>query len=74
MGLDLYGGICGWALARAHARRGDAVAISAYLGTGDVFDSAIADFSEAYADVNAKDHAAYRAAIEAGRVSVPQPS
>jgi uncharacterized protein (DUF2252 family) len=68
-GLGFYGGICAWALARAHARTGDSVAISAYLGTGDVFDSAIADFSEAYADQNAKDHAAYVAAIKSGRVS-----
>jgi uncharacterized protein (DUF2252 family) len=68
-GLAFYGGICAWALARAHARTGDAVAISAYLGTSDTFDGAIADFSEAYADQNATDHAAYVAAIEAGRVA-----
>jgi uncharacterized protein (DUF2252 family) len=68
-GLATYGAVCGRALARAHARTGDAVAISAYLGTSDTFDSAIADFSETYADVNARDHAAYVAAIEAGRVS-----
>ncbi len=71
VGLGFYGGLCGWALARAHARTGDAVAISAYLGTSDRFDGAIADFAETYADVNARDHAAYRAAIEAGTVSVP---
>ncbi len=59
------------ALARAHARTGDAVAIAAYLGTSDRFDGAIADFAETYADVNARDHAAYVAAIEAGRVSMP---
>jgi hypothetical protein len=70
-GLGFYGGICGWALARAHARSGDSVAISAYLGTSDTFDGAIADFAEAYADVNARDHAAYVAAIKAGRVSLP---
>ncbi len=70
-GMSFYGGICGWALARAHARSGDAVAISAYLGTGDTFDGAIADFAEAYADVNERDHAAYLAAIDAGRVSMP---
>ena len=68
-GLGLYGGICGWALARSHARSGDAVAISAYLGTSDTFDSAIADFAETYADVNARDHAAYVDAINAGQVS-----
>ena len=71
VGLIFYAGICGWALARAHARSGDAVAIAAYLGTGDKFDGAIADFAETYADVNARDHAAYLAAIEAGRVSTP---
>jgi uncharacterized protein (DUF2252 family) len=70
-GLGFYGGICGWALARGHARTGDAVAIAAYLGTSDTFDGAIADFAETYADVNARDHAAYLAAIEAGRVSTP---
>ena len=74
-GMALYGALCGWALARAHARSGDAVAIAAYLGTSDVFDAAIADFAEAYADVNARDHAAYRAAIEAGTVSTrPDPA
>jgi uncharacterized protein (DUF2252 family) len=71
-GMGFYGALCGRALARAHARTGDAVAISAYLGTSDTFDGAIADFAETYADVNARDHAAYLAAIEAGKVSVPQ--
>ncbi len=70
-GLGFYGGLCGWSLARAHAVTGDAVAISAYLGTSDGFDGAIADFSEAYADVNQRDYAAYLAAVEAGTVSVP---
>ena len=71
LGLGLYGALCGRALARAHARTGDAVAIAAYLGTGDTFDGAIADFSETYADLNARDHAAYVAAIKAGRISTP---
>ena len=70
-GLGIYGALCGRALARGHARSGDAVAIAAYLGTSDAFDGAIADFAETYADVNAADHAAYLAAIEAGRVSLP---
>ena len=70
-GLGLYGAICGWSLARAHAVTGDAVAIAAYLGTSDKFDGAIADFAETYATVNERDHADYVAAIEAGRVSVP---
>ncbi len=73
-GLAFYGGICGWALARAHARTGDSVAISAYLGTNDTFDGALADFAETYADVNAADHAKYLAAIKAGTVSVPKPA
>ena len=70
-GLTYYSALCGRALARAHARAGDAVAIAAYLGTSDTFDGAIADFSEAYADVNARDHATYVAAIAAGIISMP---
>jgi len=70
-GLGFYAGICGWALARAHARSGDAVAIAAYLGTSDTFDGAVADFAETYADVNERDHKAYLDAIEGGRVSTP---
>jgi uncharacterized protein (DUF2252 family) len=70
-GLGFYGGLCGWSLARAHARTGDAAAISAYLGTSDRFDGAIADFSEIYADVNQRDYEVYLAAIKAGRVSTP---
>jgi uncharacterized protein (DUF2252 family) len=73
-GLGFYAGLCGWALARAHARSGDAVAIAAYLGTSDTFDGAIADFAETYADRNALDYAAYLSAIEAGRVAVSQPA
>jgi uncharacterized protein (DUF2252 family) len=73
-GLGFYGALCGRALARAHARSGDAVAIAAYLGVSDTFDGAIADFSEAYADVNERDHAAYVAAIEAGKIEVPTPT
>ena len=69
-GLGFYAGICGWALARAHARSGDAVAIAAYLGTSDTFDGAIADFAETYADLNERDHVAYVAAIAAGRIPV----
>ena len=72
--MSFYGGLCGWSLARAHARTGDAAAIAAYLGTNETFDGAIADFSEAYADVNATDHAAYVAAIKEGRVSTTAPA
>jgi uncharacterized protein (DUF2252 family) len=71
-GLGFYGGICAWALARAHARSGDSVAISAYLGTSDTFDGAVADFAEAYADQNARDHAGYLASIKAGRTSTTE--
>ena len=65
-GLAFYGGLCARALARAHARSGDAVAISAYLGTSDTFDGALADFAETYADINERDHKAYVEAIAAG--------
>ena len=54
-----YGRLCGWVLARAHARSGDAAAISGYLGTGDRFDRAVADFAEAYADQTEADYAAF---------------
>jgi uncharacterized protein (DUF2252 family) len=67
--LVLYAGICGWALARAHARSGDRVQIAAYLGKSDRFDRAVADFAAAYADQNERDHAALCAAVKAGRVA-----
>jgi uncharacterized protein (DUF2252 family) len=54
-----YGRLCGWVLARAHARSGDASAISGYLGSGDQFDRAVATFAEAYADQTEADHAAF---------------
>ena len=67
-GLSAYGRLCGWTLARAHARSGDRIAIASYVGRGDVFDRAVLDFSEAYADQNARDHAALAEAVRAGRV------
>ena len=67
-GLGFYGGLCARSLARAHARSGDSVAIAAYLGTSDTFDGAIADFSEAYADQNELDHAAFVKAIADGKI------
>jgi uncharacterized protein (DUF2252 family) len=70
-GLLFYASLCGRSLARAHARAGDAVQIGAYLGSGDTFDGAIADFAEAYAEVNARDYKAFKAAIDEGRVKVP---
>jgi uncharacterized protein (DUF2252 family) len=67
--LTLYAGICGWALARAHARSGDRVQIAAYLGKGERFDGAVADFAEAYADQTERDHAALCAAVKSGKVT-----
>jgi uncharacterized protein (DUF2252 family) len=69
-GLSLYAGLCGWTLARAHARSGDRVAIASYLGGKDVFDHAIADFASAYADLNERDFAALSDAASTGRVGV----
>ena len=60
VGLTFYAGICGWTLARAHARSGDPVAIAAYLGDSDEFDRSITDFSERYADQNEQDYEAVR--------------
>ncbi len=67
-GLSLYGRVCAWTLARAHARSGDRVAIASYLGTNDHFEEAIATFSSAYADLNERDHAALVRAVRNGRV------
>jgi hypothetical protein len=66
--MGRYASLCGWTLARAHARSGDRIAISAYLGGTSEFDNAIADFGESYADQSERDHAALAAAVEAGRV------
>jgi uncharacterized protein (DUF2252 family) len=66
--LSSYGAICGWTLARAHARSGDRVAIAAYLGSGSVFDQAIADFAAAYAQQNQRDYGALLAATASGRL------
>ena len=66
-GLRVYAGLCGWTLARAHARSGDRIALAAYLGDSDAFDQAIADFAETYADRNELDCAALQEAVKAGR-------
>ena len=66
--------LCAWTLARAHARSGDRIAISAYLGTGDRFDQAIRDFSMAYADQVALDYEVFREAGESGRMPVCGPA
>jgi uncharacterized protein (DUF2252 family) len=67
--MQVYGGLCGWTLARAHARSGDRIAIAAYLGSADTFDRAIGEFAVAYADQNERDHAALVEAIKTGRVT-----
>src|SRR5829696_4381210 len=67
-GMLFYAQLCGWTLARAHARAGDRISIAAYLGNSARFDNAVADFAETYADQNERDHAALAAAVEDGRV------
>jgi len=67
-GMQLYARMCGWTLARAHARSGDRIAIGAYLGSGDTFDRAIAEFAETYADQNERDYKALTDAVASGRI------
>jgi uncharacterized protein (DUF2252 family) len=67
--MAAYGRMCGWTLARAHARSGDRIAIAAYLGKSDTFDQALAAFAEAYADQNERDFAALQEAVASGRVA-----
>ena len=67
-GMCAYGKLCGWTLARAHARSGDRIAIAAYLGSGSAFDRAIVDFSAAYADQNERDYKALVKAVRSGRI------
>ena len=71
-GLVQYAQACGWTLARAHARSGDRIEIAAYLGRGDGFDQAIADFAVTYADVSERDHAALRQAVDDGRIAADE--
>jgi uncharacterized protein (DUF2252 family) len=68
VGMTSYARMCGWTLARAHARSGDPIAIAEYLGTGGAFDNAIADFSARYADQNQRDYDTFVKAIADGRV------
>ncbi len=68
-GLAAYGRLCGWTLARAHARSGDRVAIAAYLGKGQSFDRAIVEFSQAYAEQNKRDYGALAAAVDSGKIA-----
>ena len=67
-GMELYARVCGWALARAHARSGDPVTIAAYLGKSGKFDDSVAVFSARYADQNEKDYEAFRSAVRSGRL------
>ncbi len=71
-GLTVYGGLCAWTLARAHARSGDPVAIAAYLGSSDKFDRSITDFSERYADQNQRDFDAFVGAVKSGRLEATE--
>ena len=66
--LAFYARICGWTLARAHARSGDPIAIAAYLGEDDGFDRSISDFAKRYADQNELDYQAFAEAIRSGRL------
>src|SRR4051812_17097009 len=67
--LRTYGTLCGWTLARAHARSGDRIAIAAYLGGGDRFDRAILEFSRAYAEQNERDYKALTKAVDSGSIT-----
>lgn len=67
-GLAAYGRVCAWTLARAHARSGDRIAIAGYLGSGDRFDRAIAEFSRSYAEQNMLDYKALQDAVADGRI------
>jgi uncharacterized protein (DUF2252 family) len=68
-GMEVYGRLCGWTLARAHARTGDRIAIAAYLGSSSAFDRAILEFSHAYADQNERDYGQLADAVDAGRIT-----
>jgi uncharacterized protein (DUF2252 family) len=67
-GMAAYGRMCGWTLARAHARSGDRIAIASYLGRGRGFDRALLEFAHAYAEQNERDFKALAAAVESGRI------
>ncbi len=68
--MATYARMCATSLVRAHARSGDRIAISSYLGNSDAFDRAIAEFSEAYADQNERDYDALLQAEKDGRITV----
>ncbi len=68
-GMSAYGRLCGWTLARAHARSGDRIAIAAYLGKGSRFDRAMVEFCQAYAEQNLRDYEALKAAVASGQIT-----
>ena len=70
--MAYYAKLCGWTLARAHARSGDPVAISEYLGDSDAFDKAIVNFARRYADQNERDHDQMLRAIASGRLQAEE--
>ena len=72
VGMAYYAKICGWTLARAHARSGDPVAIASYLGERETFDQAITDFSSRYADRNQQDYDEFVGAVRSGRLQATQ--
>jgi uncharacterized protein DUF2252 len=67
--MDLWARMCGWTLARAHARSGDRIGIAAYLGKSERFDESVAAFATAYADQNERDYEALQAAVASGRIA-----
>ena len=67
--MRVYAEICGWTLARAHARSGEPAAIAGYAGRGDALDRALAEFAETYADQNERDHAALASAARDGTIT-----
>jgi len=68
--LRKYGQLCGWALARAHARSGDSAMMAGYMGSGEVFDEAVCEFAFAYADQNRRDYRAFIQAIREGKIAI----
>ena len=72
LNLKAYAGLCGRVLARAHARSGDPVVLTGYMGKSTAFEDALADFSVTYAEQNQRDHASLLDAIRAGRLEATQ--
>jgi hypothetical protein len=67
-GMMMYGQLCGWTLARAHARSGDRIALATYLNSDDAFPEAMVEYAEAYADQNERDYQSFLEAIKTGRL------